>query len=166
MAVKKILLLGNPLLRVRCKPVKNFSSRSTHVAICNLSDTLDDFRSRRRFGRGIAAPQIGLSVRIIFIRLNGLGALINPKIIKRSKKKVKLWDDCFSFPDILVRVSRHAWVEVAYQDKTGVGKKLKAKNGLSELLQHEIDHINGVLAVDRAISTKDIILRSQFRPPS
>ena len=105
MAVKKILLLGNHLLRSRCKPVKNFSDKSTRVAIRNLSDTLDHFRSRHRFGRGIAAPQIGLSVRIIFVRLNGLGALINPTIIKRSKKKVKLWDDCFSFPDILVRVT-------------------------------------------------------------
>ena len=94
--------------------------------------------------------------------MNELGPLINPKITKRSKKKFTLWDDCFSFPDILVGVRRHEWVEVSYVDETGALKKLKATNGLSELLQHEIDHINGILAIDRAISTKHIILRSEL----
>jgi peptide deformylase len=164
MAVKKILLLGNPALRSKCIPVKNSSSKSTRAIIQNLRDTLDDFRLRHSFGRGIAAPQIGSAVRIIFIRLNELGTLINPKITKRSKKKFTLWDDCFSFPGILVGVRRHEWVEVSYRDETGAMKKLKATNGLSELLQHEIDHINGILAVDRAISTKHIILRSEMRP--
>jgi peptide deformylase len=163
MAVKKILLLGNPILRSKCKPVKDCSSESTRATIHNLRDTLDDFRSRHGFGRGIAAPQIGSTVRVVYIRLNGLGALINPKIIKRSTRMFELWDDCFSFPDILVRVKRHAWIEVSYRDETGAGKKLKAAHDLSELLQHEIDHTNGILAIDRAISTKQIILRREFR---
>jgi N-formylmethionyl-tRNA deformylase len=177
MAVKKILLLGNPILRSRCKPVKDYSSESTRSTIHNLRDTLDDFRSRHGFGRGIAAPQIGSTVRVIYISLNSLGALINPKIIKRSKKMfevwddcfshtsnifLQVWDDCFSLPDILVRVKRYAWIEVSYRDETGAGKRLKATNGLSELLQHEIDHTEGILAIDRAISTKQIILRSEF----
>ena len=55
-----------------------------------------------------------------------------------------------------------AWVGASYLDETGAMKKLKATNGLSELLQHEIDHINGIVAVDRAISTKHIILRSEM----
>ena len=162
MAVKKILLLGNPVLRSKCKPIKNCSSKSTRATIQNLRDTLDDFHSRHAFGRGIAAPQIGSTVRIIFIRLNDFGPLINPKITKRSKKKFMLWDDCFSFPDILVQVRRHEWVEVSYLDEAGARKKLKATNDLAELLQHEIDHINGILAIDRAISKKHIILRSEL----
>jgi len=165
MAVKKILLLGNPVLRSKCRIIRDCSSASTRAAIRNLRDTLEDFRSRHAFGRGIAAPQIGLPVRIIFIGLDWLGPLINPKITKRSKKKIILWDDCFSFPDILVRVRRHEWVEVSYQDESGARKELKARNSLSELLQHEIDHIDGILAIDRAISAKDIILRSELRPP-
>ena len=164
MAVKKILLLGDPFLRRRCKRVKDFSSRSTRAIIQDLSDTLEDFRLRHSFGRGIAAPQIGSEGRIIFIRLKDLGALINPQIIRHGKKKVELWDDCFSFPDILVKVSRFVWIEVSYQSETGARKKLKARNELSELLQHEIDHINGILAVDRAISKRHIILRSQYEP--
>ena len=163
MAVKKILLLGNPGLRLICRPVRNCLSTSTRAVIRNLRDTLADFRARHSFGRGIAAPQIGSQARIIFIGLDGLGALINPKITRRSKKKYTLWDDCFSFPDILVRVRRNEWVEVSYQDEFGMEKRLRAKHGLSELLQHEIDHIDGILAVDRAINTKQIILRSELR---
>lgn len=128
----------------------------------DLRDTLDDFRKRRGFGRGIAAPQIGSTLRVIFIRLGGLAALINPKILKRSTQMIELWDDCFSFPDILVKVRRHTRIEISYVDETGERKTLKATDALSELLQHEIDHINGVLAIDRAVTKGDIILRSEF----
>ncbi len=162
MAVKKILLLGNPGLRLKCRPVRNCLSTSTRAAIRNLRDTLDDFRARHSFGRGNAAPQIGSQFRIIFIGLDGFGPLINPTITRYSKKKFTSWDDCFSLPDILVRVRRHEWVEVSYQNEFGAKKKIRAIGGLSELLQHEIDHIDGILAVDRAISTKHIILRSEL----
>lgn len=131
----------------------------------DLRDTLVDFRKHHRFGRGIAASQIGLTECIIYIRSGKLGALINPKIIKRSKQMLELWDDCFSFPDILVKVRRHKRIEISYMDETGRRKRLKANDALSELLQHEIDHLNGVLAIDRAISKHDIILRSQFPTP-
>src|SRR3990170_4365534 len=96
MAVRKILLLGNPNLRIRCSRVKDFSSKDTRATIADLRDTLDDFRMRRGFGRGIAAPQIGSRLRIIFIRIGDLGAMINPVIIERSKRSFELWDDCFS----------------------------------------------------------------------
>lgn len=162
MAVRKILLLGNPILRTGCSAVRDFSSKETRRTIVDLRDTLVDFRKRRGFGRGIAAPQIGSTLSIIFIRLSGIDALINPKIIKRSTQMIDLWDDCFSFPDILVKVRRHIRIEVFYVDKAGERKTLKASNALSELLQHEIDHINGVLAIDRAVTKRDIILRSEF----
>jgi peptide deformylase len=162
MAVRRILLLGNSILRKRCSTVRDISSKETRTTIADLRETLDDFRKRRGFGRGIAAPQIGSTLSIIFIRLRGLDAIINPKIIKRSTEMIELWDDCFSFPDILVKVRRHRRIEVSYVDETGRRKCLKAADALSELLQHEIDHINGVLAIDRAISKKDIILRSEF----
>lgn len=163
MAVKKILLLGNPVLRTRCKRVENVASSAARSTIRNLRDTLNDFRSRRGFGRGIAAPQIGVQLRIIFINPDGLGPLLNPVITKRSGKKFSVWDDCFSFPEMLVKVRRHEWVEVSYRDESGTRKKIKAKGALSELLQHEIDHLNGILAVDRAVSSRHIILRSQKR---
>jgi peptide deformylase len=163
MAVRRILLLGNPILRTRCSSVKEFSSKETRRTIVNLRDTLVDFRKRRGFGRGIAAPQIGSTLSIIFIRLCRLDALINPKIIKRSTQMIELWDDCFSFREILVKVRRHRRIEVSYVDEAGERKTLKAADTLSELLQHEIDHVNGVLAIDRAVTRRDIILRSEFQ---
>jgi peptide deformylase len=166
MAARKIRLLGDPVLRKKCRLVKRYSSPVVRRTIRDLRDTLDDFRSRHGFGRGIAAPQIGAAFKIIFIRTHHLGPLINPKITKRSKRTFKVWDDCFSFPDLLVEVNRHAVIEVAYRDANGAGRKLRATNGLSELLQHEIDHTNGVLAIDRAISSRSIVMRSEFKKPA
>jgi peptide deformylase len=123
---------------------------------------LADFRARHGFGRGIAAPQIGMSRQIVFINLDYQGALINPRIIQRSRKTFTLWDDCFSFPDILVKVERHYSVSVSFQDEAGTRKKLRASGAFAELLQHEIDHLHGILAIDRAVDSKHIILRSEF----
>jgi len=161
-SVKEILLLGNPLLRERCSPVRNVHSEETVQTIADLRDTLASFRSAHAFGRGIAAPQIGVTRQIIFIDFEYTGPLINPKITKRSRKRFRLWDDCFSFPDILARVERSYSIEVAFVDKQGKRKRLKATGALSELLQHEIDHLSGVLAIDRAIDAKHIILRSEY----
>ena len=73
-----------------------------------------------------------------------------------------LWDDCFSFPDLMVKVRRHLSIVVRYQDPAGRHHTLRAEGSLSELLQHEIDHINGVLAIDRAIDSRHIIYRSEY----
>ena len=162
MPARDILLLGNPVLRTKCVPVKAVQSEATQSIISDLRDTLAQFRSQRGFGRGIAAPQIGATQRIIFIDYEFTGPLINPKIVKRSRRKFHLWDDCFSFPDILAHVQRNYSIEVSFLDEQGKKKQLRADGGLSELLQHEIDHLDGILAIDRAIDTKHIILRSEY----
>jgi len=117
---------------------------------------------RYGFGRGIAAPQIGVTRRIIFVRIDKPIVLVNPQIKKRSKEKMILWDDCFSFRDILVKVERHVKISVDYQDGLGNPQRLEAVGGLAELLQHELDHLDGILAVDRAIDSRHIILRSEW----
>ena len=73
-----------------------------------------------------------------------------------------LWDDCFSFPDILVKVNRSLSIDLRYQDEEGKKRTLRAESGLSELLQHEIDHLNGILAIDRAVDSKHIVFRSEY----
>jgi peptide deformylase len=73
-----------------------------------------------------------------------------------------LWDDCFSFPDLLVKVRRHLSIHVEYRNPEGGRHTIRAEGSLSELLQHEIDHLNGVLAIDRAIDSRHIVLRSEF----
>jgi len=162
MAVREILLLGNPVLRSSCAKVKNFPEPEVGAVIADLRDTLGAFRSGHGFGRGIAAPQIGVTRRILFIHLEQEFALINPEIVKKSKRMMTLWDDCFSFPDILVKVRRHVGISVAYRDEEGNRRTLEATGGLSELLQHEIDHLDGVLAIDRAVDPKHIVLRSEW----
>ena len=162
MPARDILLLGNPILRQKCASVKSVQSEQTRSIVSDLRDTLAQFRSQRGFGRGIAAPQIGAAQQIIFIDYEFTGPLMNPKIIKRSRRKFHLWDDCFSFPDILAHVQRNYSIEVTFLDEQGKKQRLRAEGALSELLQHEIDHLNGVLAIDRAIDTKHIILRSEY----
>ena len=162
MAVREILLLGNPVLRAKCEKVRSFSNGTGVRVIRDLSDTLADFKRKHGFGRGIAAPQIGETKRIIFINIDRPIALFNPEIVKRSRAAMILWDDCFSFPDILVKVRRNVKVTVRFQDVEGTRHELLAEGGLSELLQHEIDHIDGILAIDRAIDSKHIILRCEW----
>ncbi len=161
MAVREILLLGNPILRTECERVVDFSGISRTIE--DLRDTLADFRRRNGFGRGIAAPQIGTLRRIVFTDVGSPMTLVNPRIVRRSRQLMTLWDDCFSFPDILVKVKRALRISVAYQDESGRRRSLSASNGLSELLQHEIDHLDGVLAIDRAVSLREIVLRSEWK---
>jgi peptide deformylase len=162
MPVKEITLLGNPILRTKCLPVKNYDSPETTACVADLRDTLAEFRTRHGFGRGIAAPQIGIAQQIIYTNFEYVGALINPRIVQRSRKTFTLWDDCFSFPDILAKVVRNYSVTVRFADDRGKAQTLKASGAQAELLQHEIDHLHGILAIDRAVDSKHIILRSEY----
>jgi len=164
MAVKGILKLGDPVLWRKGALIKSVTTPETVKSIRDLRDTLADFRKRNGFGRGIAAPQIGVLKRIIYVNFPKEkidGAFINPKIIKKSKAKIKLWDDCFSFPGLLVKVERAKEIAVAYLDELGKKRTIIADGGLSELLQHEIDHLDGILAVERAINGKSFALRDE-----
>jgi peptide deformylase len=134
--------------------------------IADLSDTLQAFREANGFGRGIAAPQIGSLRRLIFIRMlpaGFCGPLLNPTIEWASDRQMELWDDCFSFPDLMVRVRRAERIRVRYQDADGAGQLLEADRDLSELLQHEIDHLDGILATDRAVSPRAFATRAEWQ---
>ncbi|MDH3252082.1 MAG: peptide deformylase [Ignavibacteria bacterium] len=163
MAVRTIVRLGHPALRAKCKRVLNFDSPELLELIRDLGDTLSDFKRERGFGRGIAAPQITVPVRLIYIDVGDPTPMCNPVITGRSRKKMTLWDDCFSIPDLMVKLRRHLSIIVRYQDPAGHRHTLKAQGPLSELLQHEIDHINGILTVDRAIDSRHIMYRSEYR---
>jgi peptide deformylase len=140
------------------------AARDARPLIADLSDTLAAFREASGFGRGIAAPQIGALERVIFIRVPGgfTGPLINPVIDQASADTMELWDDCFSLPGLMVRVARAARVRVSYQDEHGGARVVSAEGALSELLQHEIDHLDGILAVQRAISPQALCTRDEW----
>jgi len=91
MAIREILRLGNPHLRERSVPVRGFESKKWQALAVDLQDTLNDFRARKGFGRGIAAPQIGANHRVIFVCADQPMPLINPVIVRRSHSKMTLW---------------------------------------------------------------------------
>ena len=159
----EILLLGNLKLWQISEPVIDISSSTTQSIIRDLSETLQSFRNENGFGRAIAAPQIGIHQRIIFTNVNGGFALINPVITNASEEMFELWDDCFSLPNLLVRVERHVEIKVAFTNEFGVAQSLNFQNDLSELFQHEIDHLDGILATDRAIDGRSFAMRSEVK---
>jgi peptide deformylase len=165
MSRREILQLGNPVLWQAARRVDDIAATATQAIIRDLSDTLAGFRAATGFGRGIAAPQIGALERIIFIRMQPTGftsAMVNPEIIWASDARMELWDDCFSFPDLMVRVARAAKVRVEYEDEHGLKHQIAATGDLSELLQHEIDHLDGILAVQRAVSPHAFATRAEW----
>ncbi len=162
MAVRKIRLLGDPVLREVCEPVTRLTGRELTALAGDLSDTLNSFRKSHGYGRGIAAPQIGVTKRVIMLHLDSPLLLVNPVIRRRSRMMMTLWDDCFSFPDLMVKIRRHARITVEYRTSTGALQTLMAEGDRSELLQHEIDHCDGILAIDRAVDSRHIIFRSEW----
>ena len=160
----RILLLGDPGLRRVCRPVADFGDPELGIACATLTATLADFQRRHGFGRAIAAPQIGVERRIVAIDpAHGPPLLINPEITWRSGETMTLWDDCMSFPALLVRLRRHRSISLTYQDAAGMAHEWnELAPGTAELLQHEIDHLDGVLAVDHALDRQAIVLRQVF----
>ena len=162
MPAREILLLGNPKLWEPSLPVAEINSTDTRSTIEDLASTLEAFRGRNGFGRAIAAPQIGIQRRVIFVKIDQPMPLINPVITRTSVERMELWDDCFSFPELMVRVSRHEEITVHFSDEHGAERTITVQNGLSELLQHEIDHLDGILATDRAIGPRSFAMRSEI----
>ena len=122
------------------------------------------FRSKHGFGRAIAAPQIGVEKRFIALNLGrGPFVMINPQIVERGWTTMSLWDDCMSFPSLMVKVKRAMSITVEYTDEQGAKCQWRAvEPAVAELLQHEIDHLDGVLAIDRAIDAHSIIMREVY----
>jgi len=162
--IRFILQLGNETLKKKSLPVKNFYNENLKKVAEDLRDTLNDARRKFGYGRGIAAPQIGELKRVIFIDTPDFkSAMINPRIVWASEKKFEVWDSCFSFSvAFFVLVDRHYGIRVEYFDEDGKKRVTEAEDKLSELLQHEIDHLDGILAVDRMKDPKKIIMRSEW----
>jgi threonine dehydratase/peptide deformylase len=147
----QILILGDPRLQIRC-PAVGAAYPGLERDLARLIAALAEARARLGFGRAISAPQIGLARRIIAMDLGaGPFVLIDPEIRWRSDETLPVWDDCLSVPDRLVRVRRHRSISLRYCDHAfRVREWARLPFDLSELVQHEIDHLDGVLMVDRA----------------
>ena len=166
MAVRTILQLGDPGLREVAVLVVDPSAPEIATLVQDLADTLAHWRASTGYGRGIAAPQIGNSKRVIFLQLLGAEPwpLVNPEITWSSNEKIVVWDACLSFLSIFMQVERHREINVRYQDLRGEWMEVRAseERDLSELLQHEIDHLDGILAVDRIKDMRTMCTREEF----
>ncbi len=161
MPVKEILLLGNPELLRHCDPVDFSELGFVREVVRDLHDTMMAFRAVHGWGRAIAAPQIGVARRLVYMHIDRPTVFVNPVFSEESQEMIELWDDCMSFPDLLVRVRRHHSLRITYRDENWVERSQRLEGDLSELLQHEVDHLDGVLAVARAIDGSSFALQSQ-----
>jgi len=159
-----IKLLGDPTLRTIAGAVESFDDPAFTLDRQRLYATLLEFRRRNKFGRAISAPQIGCGKRLIAMHLNSeRHFIVNPEITWTSAERFTMWDDCMSFPSLLVRLERARSISIHFQDETGERKDWERLDiATSELLQHEIDHLDGVLAIDRAIGRDAIVLRETY----
>jgi peptide deformylase len=163
MAVRRIRLLGDPILRTRCEPVQDPKSPAARLLADDLRDTLKAAKLRHKMGRAIAAPQIGAPVRMVVVETSKQRwTMVNPEITDVGPDDFLVWDDCFCFPTLLVRVSRAYSVAVTYQDLKGKTHTMSVEGPMAELLQHELDHLDGILALDRPAGTDPFAFRGEW----
>ena len=160
MAAREILLLGNPRLYETSEPVLYTDLGSLRQVTSDLHDTLMEFRSRYGVGRAIAAPQIGVRKRMVYMHIGEPTVFFNPTLDERSEEMFELWDDCMCFPEFLVRVRRHVRCRIRFRNEQWEECELRLEGALSELLQHECDHLDGILATMRAIDGTSFAMKA------
>lgn len=153
-SLNDLLLLGNPLLYEVSESVKKSELPLVKGWVENLNSVMGEIRAKYHFGRAIAAPQLGIMKRLIYLNFDKPVVLINPEFTYLSYEMFELWDDCMSFPNLLVRVKRHRKAVIQYLNENWKSTAWEVQDDLSELLQHEYDHLDGILCTMRAIDEK------------
>jgi len=157
-----ILLIGDPRLNNISTPVEQSDLPQLKFWVEDLHSAMEDIRAKYNFGRGIAAPQLGIMKRLIYLNLDKPYVIINPEITFKSEEMFELWDDCMSFPNLFVKVKRHKTIHIRFLDENHKQKDWLMENDLSELFQHEYDHLDGILATQRAIDSKSFKWRTTY----
>ncbi len=157
---REILLLGNPKLYEISEEVKYEELESLRSVFTDLFDCIKGIRRDYGFGRAIAAPQIGVQKRIICMLTDKPYVIINPKLEFMGDEMMELLDDCMSFPNLLVRVRRYRHCILRYLDENWQLREMQMDDDMAELIQHEYDHLDGILATMRAIDHKSYIMKS------
>ncbi len=143
------------------EPVGQGDLRLLAPVIQDLHDTLMDYRARHGSGRAIAAPQIGVMRRAVYIDAGTRLVLLNPVLSPAGEEMMEVWDDCMSFPGLLVKVRRHQTCTVTYRDLEWRERSLTASGDMAELVQHECDDLDGVLAVAKAADGQSFSLKGR-----
>lgn len=164
-----IIQLGNPILRQKAALVENIHDETVQKLIDDLIATV-----AKANGVGIAAPQVAQSCRLFIVasRPNPRypnapemepTAMINPRIVDHSTESVKGWEGCLSVPGIRGLVPRYQTIEVEYTDRQGKLQKQELTDFVARIFQHEYDHLDGIVFVDRLENTLDMITEQEYQ---
>jgi peptide deformylase len=172
MALLKIARLGHPVLRQQAASVEESEIKSTAFArfVDDMIDTM-----RESDGVGLAAPQVYASKRLAIVEVKGphprypnqpevpLTVLVNPRVVSHSVEIEEDWEGCLSIPDLRGRVPRWQSVEIAALDRTGNPIELKAGGFFARVIQHELDHLDGVMFLERMNDLRTLTHLREFQ---
>ncbi|MBD1905675.1 peptide deformylase [Funiculus sociatus GB2-A5] len=167
--ILQIAQLGNPILRQQAQNIENVRDERIQKLIDNLISTIAQAN-----GVGIAAPQVAQSYRLFIVasRPNPRypnapemepTAILNPRVIGHSEEVVKGWEGCLSIPGIRGLVPRYREIEVEYTSRNGKLQRREFTNFVARIFQHENDHLDGIVFLDRLESTRDIITEQEYQ---
>lgn len=154
--IRKILTLGDPQLYETSQEITEADRPQLPQWIADLHDTLMEYRKTYGAGRAVAAPQIGVKKRLLYMYTDKPYVFVNPVLTFPDDETYILMDDCMSFPGLMVKVERHKRAEIRYLDEAFQPQFMDLEGDLSELLQHEYDHLDGILATMRAVDNKSL----------
>lgn len=166
MAILKIAVLGNPVLRIPAEPVKNTQAPDIQRLIDDMIETMREYR-----GVGLAAPQVHRGLQIVTIeadrdggegKLDAPTVLINPRITPVSDQMEEDWEGCLSIPNLRGKVSRNKEIEVQAQDRRGRTLHLSVRDFLARVIQHECDHLNATVFLDRMKSFETLTFLEEY----
>lgn len=171
MSVLRRRQFGDPVLRATCRQLS-----LSEIASAEVQKFIDDMRitlEKRKYGVGLAAPQVGQPVALSVIAIKPTPTrpnlkpesltIINPKIVNRYGTKSPMWEGCISGSELYAQVPRYKKVRVQWQDRRGKQHEKDFDGFMSHVLQHEIDHLNGVLFVDKVEDTHSYMTFSEYK---
>jgi peptide deformylase len=148
---------GDPALRVKTVKIKDPLAENVQALILDMLETM-----RVGNGVGLASTQVGSNLRLCVVQTEDVQyVLINPQITSKSKNKIISEEGCLSFPGKFFPISRHGEVQVRYLDENGQPCKVKGKDLLARALQHEIDHLDGILIIDRIKKNRKTVKKEE-----
>ena len=154
MLLENMLNLGDPRLYQSCDPIEFNELSQVADWASGLNSIILQFQVKYNAGRAVAAPQMGIMKRLVCMHIDEPITMINPELYDLSEDTFDLWDDCMCFPNLLVQVRRHKSCRIRFKDIDWKDHDWFIEDDLSELLQHEVDHLNGVLATQRALDNR------------
>lgn len=159
----ELVYLGDPRLYQVCAEVSEDEWKQAKLWAERMHRVILAIREKYGFGRAIAAPQLGIMKRMVYMFTDKPYLFINPIVENPSEEMMELWDNCMSFPQLDVKVKRHKAITLRYYDEHGEEKVWDMEGDYSELLQHEIDHLDGILCTMRAVDHQSFRWRSLLK---